>query len=192
MKKPEKRLPHGDGPPMRQFLCESRILEEVIPFCLACPDVKSMYVFSEQDAYACCYQVEKGTEYTEYALFPAARCEKNSALHGIAVGFYDFDASRMFLDQFNECFGTVLNGFYSGGTIDIVPAGVSKSSGIAALAEILNIKKENIFSVGDSYNDLPMLEAFHGYVVEGAPLDLREKIGRTVKNVESLIYKLSE
>ena len=40
-----------------------------------------------------------------------------------------------------------------------LPKGVSKASALLKLAEILNIKKGNIFAIGDYYNDLEMLKA---------------------------------
>ena len=178
------------GAPVRQSLCESRILEEVIPFCAENPAVIRLDVFAGQESYPCI--LLEGTEFThsEYVRSPAILCEKISAFHGIAVGFDNCAFSREFAARFNERFGTDLTGFYSGGTIDIVPKGVSKASGIAALVDMLGIKKENVFCVGDSYNDLPMLENYQGYIMSSAPADLREKIGRSTDRVETLIYEL--
>lgn len=42
-------------------------------------------------------------------------------------------------------------------TLEVSPAGVSKGTGLAALAELLDIPMDAIIAVGDSYNDLPML-----------------------------------
>lgn len=182
----------GNGVPVRQSLCDSQILKEVIPFCVEYSEVQSMNVFAGRDTYYCIYPDETGAAYSEYARSPAILCKKIPAFHGIAVGFDDCEASREFVDRFNARFGADLTGFYSFGTIDVVPAGVSKASGIAALAEMLDVKKENIISVGDSYNDLPMLEAFQGHIMTSAPVELQERIPRPVDRVETLIYALLE
>ena len=36
------------------------------------------------------------------------------------------------------------------------------------LAEILGVEKEDIYVVGDNYNDIAMLDAFNSFVVENA------------------------
>lgn len=42
--------------------------------------------------------------------------------------------------------------------IEIIPKGISKASAVAALATKYNIKREEVICVGDSENDLPMIE----------------------------------
>ena len=41
----------------------------------------------------------------------------------------------------------------------------SKADGITYLKERYGWEKENIYVIGDSYNDLPMLNAFHGFTL---------------------------
>jgi len=41
--------------------------------------------------------------------------------------------------------------------LEQVPNGVSKAKGLLKLCEILNISKENLFAIGDYYNDVEML-----------------------------------
>lgn len=43
-------------------------------------------------------------------------------------------------------------------TVDILDGQVSKARGIAVLAEMLGIKREEIIAIGDNINDMPMLE----------------------------------
>lgn len=42
--------------------------------------------------------------------------------------------------------------------LEIIPLGYSKATGIQMIADYLNIPVENAISIGDSTNDLPMLE----------------------------------
>jgi Cof subfamily protein (haloacid dehalogenase superfamily) len=44
------------------------------------------------------------------------------------------------------------------GFFEVIPKGYSKASGIEFLINYLNIPHENTFAIGDSSNDLPMLE----------------------------------
>ncbi len=60
-------------------------------------------------------------------------------------------------------------------TLEIVKNGVNKGSAVNALTDILNIKKENVFAIGDYYNDLPMLKTVsHPACCGQAPQDIKE------------------
>lgn len=53
--------------------------------------------------------------------------------------------------------------------LDIIPSGVSKGMAVSILAEILNIEKQKIITVGDNMNDLPMIENFkYAFSVDNA------------------------
>ena len=53
--------------------------------------------------------------------------------------------------------------------LDLVPKGRDKAAGVAELAAHFQIPWEDVYVVGDNYNDLAMLDAFKSYVVENAP-----------------------
>ena len=67
--------------------------------------------------------------------------------------------------QINEQFGDYASALVNGNWLNIAPEGVTKATGIADYATIMGVKEENIYSIGDSYNDLDMLKAFKGYSV---------------------------
>ena len=52
--------------------------------------------------------------------------------------------------------------------LDIVPKGAGKDAGVRRLAEALSIDLSNVYTVGDNYNDIPMLDAFGSFVVASA------------------------
>lgn len=54
-----------------------------------------------------------------------------------------------------------------GGFYEIVPKGYSKATGIQFLADYFNIPLENTYAVGDSSNDLSMIEFAHTGIVMG-------------------------
>lgn len=55
-----------------------------------------------------------------------------------------------------------VNGFFSCNEfMEFVAAGVDKGTGIKRLCEILNVPMENTIGIGDSENDLPMLNVTH-------------------------------
>lgn len=54
-----------------------------------------------------------------------------------------------------------------------LPFGISKANSLYYLAEILGIKKEQIFAVGDYFNDIEMLKAAH---VSAVPVDSPDEV----------------
>lgn len=76
-------------------------------------------------------------------------------------------------DDLNELFGKDMKFHYNTGTIDVSAANVSKRTGILKLMELYNSK--DIYVIGDGHNDIEMIEAFHGFAVEGAADEVKEK-----------------
>ena len=63
-----------------------------------------------------------------------------------------------------------------GSSFDIVPKDCTKASGMQRLLKILNISSEEVMAVGDSYNDLEMLESAKvGAAVNNAADELKKK-----------------
>lgn len=70
--------------------------------------------------------------------------------------------------------------------VDIVPKDVSKATGINYLVDKLNISNDNIYVIGDSYNDVPMfLEFENSYSFEDAPV--KEEAKEVVEGLWELI-----
>ena len=76
--------------------------------------------------------------------------------------------------------------------VDVVPKGCSKASGIRDLINIIG-NVDEVYAVGDSYNDLPMiLEADFGYTFHDAKDDIKEKTCKQVDYVYEVIEDMLE
>ena len=59
--------------------------------------------------------------------------------------------------------------------LDILPAGCSKASALARLAEMRGCTMEDVLAIGDNWNDLPMLrDAGQAVLMRNAPAELHE------------------
>ena len=68
--------------------------------------------------------------------------------------------------------------FDFGGSVDIVPEGCTKASGIRKLSKHLGIELNQVMALGDSFNDLEMLKtAGIGVAVNNAVEELKEQAG---------------
>ncbi len=72
--------------------------------------------------------------------------------------------------------------------VDIVPKNVSKATGISYLVDKLSINLEEVFVIGDSYNDLPMFRNFeNSYSFADAPV--KEEAKEVVEGLWELVEK---
>ncbi len=92
-----------------------------------------------------------------------------------------------FADKVNQKFAGQLTAFNNGINVDIVPAGVSKTAGIYKLTDILGVKKSDIITVGDNFNDLAMLKEFGGYAIENGNPRVVSQIGNKCKSISELV-----
>ena len=71
-------------------------------------------------------------------------------------------AARQGEERFPQLVGLVSD------CLDFLPRGRDKAVGLTQLARLLGVEKEDVYVVGDNFNDLAMLDAFNSFVVENA------------------------
>ena len=79
----------------------------------------------------------------------------------------------------------------NGACLDIVPKGSGKNVGVARLARELSVPLDNVYTIGDNFNDIPMLDAFGSFVVASARPEVQAHatIG-VVESVAEMIDRL--
>ena len=89
--------------------------------------------------------------------------------------------------QLQEKFGDKMSPLVNGSWLNIAPPGVTKASGVLAYAKIMGVDEKNIFTIGDSYNDLDMVRRFGGFsVLNGAP-ELKAVASQVVDGIQELV-----
>ena len=104
----------------------------------------------------------------------------------IALLLHTQEDAQALCVKVNERFGDRLNSFTNGWWINTVARDISKASGIAHYAEICGVDRENIFVVGDSYNDLSMLTAYDGYIVATADAGMKKLVPNVCEDIAHL------
>ncbi|MGL5151875.1 MAG: HAD-IIB family hydrolase [Clostridium sp.] len=90
-------------------------------------------------------------------------------------------------DKYGEIFDAVRNQFF----VDIVPKGCSKGNGLLKLSEILEVHVDDIFTVGDSYNDVSMFEITkNSYTFNRAEDGIREIAKNKIDYVHEVVKEL--
>lgn len=90
-----------------------------------------------------------------------------------------------FKSEFGELLDIYLSGPY---TLNIVPKGVSKKASIEYVSEILGTKMDEIATIGDSPNDICMLEGFkYSFVMNDARDSVKKVANYKAKNVKEAL-----
>ena len=87
----------------------------------------------------------------------------------------------------NDKFKGEISAYSNNCYIDVSAANVSKATGINSIAKIHNIETRNIYSMGDSYNDISMLRAYKGFCPEGVNEDVASHAKKIYRSVGDAI-----
>ena len=88
----------------------------------------------------------------------------------------------------NTVFADAASAYRNIHCVDIAPQGISKASGIAYLLHHLHMPKADVYTVGDSYNDIPMLSTFYGFALAHADPKVKETANSSVTSVAQAIH----
>lgn len=103
----------------------------------------------------------------------------------------DEDTTRI-ASYINAHFNAYAVGFRNVNCVDIAPYGVSKATGVAYMMKHLHLKTDDVYAIGDSYNDVPMIETFHGFAMEHAPTQVKSYAENSVTTVAQAINQVLE
>ena len=88
-----------------------------------------------------------------------------------------------FAKKMNQEFGDEIVAYSNLRHVDISAKGLSKATGVDYVAKLHHINPDQVYCIGDSFNDVPMFETFHGYTLPEACDEIKqyaEKVFETV------------
>lgn len=110
-------------------------------------------------------------------------------IYGISMRFESESAAAEAVKLIDSVYGASAAAYQNVSHVDIVAAGCSKGTGAEKVRELFQIGKMG--GIGDSYNDLPLLEASDvGFTFPDAPRALREAADEVVFSVSQAIEKM--
>lgn len=89
--------------------------------------------------------------------------------------------------ELQERFGDYMSPLVNGSWLNIAPPGVTKASGVLAYAKMMGVDEKNIFTIGDSYNDLDMVRRFAGFSVLNGAQELKAVASQVVDGIQELV-----
>ena len=118
--------------------------------------------------------------------------EKN--ITKIAVNFIDLSEALDFTNKMNENFGKYIHAytmiFPDINIVEIISSQTDKNEAIKYIVNKENILKDNVYTIGDGYNDISMIQNFNGFCMENSVDELLCKCPNRVSSVSDLIDKI--
>ncbi|MBQ9745139.1 MAG: HAD-IIB family hydrolase [Clostridia bacterium] len=107
-----------------------------------------------------------------------------------ATWFYKGENAEALVSYINEKYPGEFSGYRNGGSVDMPPAGVSKSTGILAYASMFD--NPEIYTVGDNYNDLGMIRDFESFAVSNAIPEVKAEANHRCNRIADMIEFIME
>lgn len=100
----------------------------------------------------------------------------------------DLENAKKARDYVNTHYGDTCAAFQNKNHVDVCGAGCSKGTGIKHIVDYFHIDPQDVYGIGDSWNDLPLLESVaHGYTFTYAPDDVKGKAEKIVGSLSEAI-----
>jgi len=92
--------------------------------------------------------------------------------------------------ELNEKYSDYMSPLVNGSWLNIAPTNVTKSYGIREYAKLVEVEEKDIFTIGDSYNDLDMIKAFTGFSVLNGAEEIKAAASKVCDGISGLIAEL--
>lgn len=92
----------------------------------------------------------------------------------------------------NATFGDVACAYRNINCVDVAPYGISKATGLSYMVAYFNVDSFDVYTIGDSFNDIPMLSTYYGFAMEKAVNQVKSYAKATVAQVGDAINLLLE
>ena len=118
----------------------------------------------------------------EYNVITGMDDAPQGMVHGVGIHCETLEEAAALTKEINDKYGDYLNAFQNVIEVDIAPKGTSKGEAVSVIREYYGDCK--IYGIGDSLNDLPLLEASDvSYTFPYAPKEVQEKVTKVVPTI---------
>lgn len=111
----------------------------------------------------------------------------------IVFSMRDKQAAMDYADSLNQFFGHIITAYANNYCVDVVPHNISKASGLEFVTEYAGVPEMDVYCMGDSYNDLPMLERCFNSAASGlAPQEVKDNAASVYPTLSAFIDDIIE
>lgn len=103
----------------------------------------------------------------------------------------DLENAKKAMDYINSHYSDTCAAFQNKNHVDVCGVGCSKGTGINHVVDYFNINESDVYGIGDSWNDLPLLDGVkHGYTFTYAPIEVKDKAEKIVDSLAEAIQDI--
>lgn len=114
---------------------------------------------------------------------------KDADVYGLSFAAPDEETAARTAAEINALYGDEVTAFQNVTHVDVSPRGCSKGSGIEVVRRTFGVQE--MYGIGDSFNDLPLLESVdHPYTLTHAPGEVRKAAEGIVRGVSELLDRI--
>lgn len=118
----------------------------------------------------------------EYNVITGMDDAPQGMVHGVGIHCETLEEAAALTKEINDKYGEYLNAFQNVIEVDIAPKGTSKGEAVSVIRDYYGDCK--VYGIGDSLNDLPLLEAADvSYTFPYAPPEVQAKVTKVVENI---------
>lgn len=134
-----------------------------------------------------------GLSYTLCSIWKSD-CNTTSNVTKISIDIKELKNAEELTKHINDNYGGYVNAytmiFDNMNMVEVISSLTDKEKAIEILAEKLKISDKDIYTIGNGYNDIEMIEEFNGYCMENSVEELIEECPNEVASVSELVEKL--
>lgn len=128
---------------------------------------------------------DMASDYTEEDIMT---CQKFAQ---VVLSMADQGLAKSMAENINMFFGENVVAYANNFVVDVVPKGISKATGLEFVIEYANVADDDVYTIGDSYNDIPLMTyGDHGACMEMALEEVKENASLIYDSVGSMIREI--
>lgn len=167
----------------QRILFESCLLPETAKrLSMLTKDVESTAIQAGGNIYA----YKKARAFTDIPVIHDIEEIKGQQIHGLSFRMTDEAAAEQLCSSLEKRFPDTCAAFQNQNFVDVVPYGCSKGKALLKLKKLMNL--DSCYGIGDSYNDIPMLQdADVSFTFHASPKKVKEAADHLVDSVGEAI-----
>lgn len=155
------------------ILANFQIKDEIIP------EIKNDLKLEKSIKGFCCSKLESRVDFN------------HKDLTKINVGYNSKDEAISINININNKYSQFINSYQIAETsLEIISNETNKSKAIDLLLNRLNIKRQNVYTIGDGYSDIEMVKNFNGYAMQESVDELKNVAQKEYSSVSELINEI--
>ena len=137
---------------------------------------------------------ENNKEYKLFNPYEETKTIEEKNITKIAVNFTNLQEALDFNNKINKEFGKDIHAytmiFEKINIVEIISSKADKNEAIKCIINEEGIQRHNVYTIGNGYNDISMIQNFNGYCMKDSVDELLEKCPNRVTSVADLIDKI--